>query len=281
MAPRAKTGVRALTSKVTALPERFVREIWDQSAAVRIGQRLGITEGAEMRLLRQADELGLVGDDAIDYVTQQSRGRHGSYYHPASTESSRFKPGGELRGADRGVFRTPTGIAADDALGEPAFRHADDVEVRVRDPDPPRVTLTVDAAPTVGKAPSKAGRAIGGALPIIAGLDDFSVVAQDFAEEDYAFMLVHTGDALVDTIFGPYSLLLTIPTDVKTGSNSRGVFSAGLAWLGIEEKHDTQSAIEVGIQTAITTEPDGSDAAHVDPLLDANVSSGVGGSRAY
>jgi len=292
MAPKGKTGVRALTSKVTALPERFMREIWDKSAAVRIGQKLGITEGAELRLLRQADELGLVGDEAIDYVTNQSRGRHGSYYHPAFEEppdsQKRFRsqtnyqlrPGGELRGAEKGVFRTPTGVAADDALNEPAMRHADDVEVRVRDPDAPRVKMVVDDAPIVGKTPAKAGKTAGNVLPVVAGLDDFSVVGQDLLEEDYAFALVHTGDAIVDSVFGPYSLLITVPTDLHTGANTRGVFSAGLAWLGIEEKVDTQSAIEYGIQTAIMSEADGN-FREIDTLQDSNISYGVSGSRAY
>jgi hypothetical protein len=222
----------------------------------------------------------MVGDEAIDYVTSQSRGRHGSYYHAASSESTRLRPGGELRGAEKGVLKAPTGVAADDVLNEPAMRHADDVEVRVRDPDAPRVKMVVDDAPTLGKAPAKAGKTAGNVLPFVAGADDFSVVAQDIAEEDYAFALVHTGDALVDTIFGPYSLLITVPTDLATGSNTRGVFSAGLAWLGIKEKVETQSAIEYGISKAITSEVDGQ-WDEIDKLQDSNISYGVSGSRAY
>lgn len=219
---------------VMAVGKRAFTNVYENSPGFNVLRKLGYGSTQEERILREADRLGLTGRKAADYLTDQSTGRLGRYAYGT-------KPGmgGDL--VQTGSGRAPT-THARRGTGNAVKTAADDV---LKD-----VMAEADTTTKVGKfsgATEFLGKGMKGVtktLPIVAGIDDASVVVQDIAEGDLTGALLHTGDAIIDTFIGPFSLLATVPTASSTGAKPRGVVSSAAAWLGIEESKDTDSLID-------------------------------------
>ena len=219
---------------VMAVGKRAFTNVYENSPGFNVLRKLGFGSTQEERILREADRLGLKGAKAAEYLADQSTGRLGRYAYGT-------KPGmgGDL--IQYGTGQAPTTHGAR-GTGNIIKTAADDV---LKD-----VMAEADTTTKVGKFSGtskvlgKGLKSVTKTLPIVAGIDDASVVVQDIAEGDVTGALLHTGDAIIDTFIGPFSLLATVPTASATGAKPRGVVSSAAAWLGIEESKDTDSLID-------------------------------------
>lgn len=201
----------------------------------RILRKAGISFSGEQELaaLKQADAKGLKGQKAIDFVSETTAARFGTHYYPDN-----IKTGGELVTGKTGTAPQSTKTPKTDVTKVPSA-------------DAPKVPTT-DVAPgsKISKYFGKGTKFIGKSLPVVAGLDDASVVLQDIKEGDVTGAVLHSGDAAIDFFLGPVSLLVTVPTNYWKDDDSpevRGFFSTIAHWVGIEEEVKTSSAIEHGV----------------------------------
>lgn len=229
---------------------RAFTNVFENSPGFRLLERMGISPPTqELRSLRAAAEEGLTGQKAVQKLQSDTTGRAGKYAY--ATDPGK---GGDLvrQNMDK-TFKT----GSQEILTTHATRGTGNTpKVTIEDVRPDvikdsKVPTYEKGNPTLSKAKQSSADILGKstkrtlqALPVIGGLDDASVVVQDVLEGDVTGAILHTGDAIVDTFIGPFSLIATIPTNSATGADSRGLFSAGAAWLGIEESTASTSAIE-------------------------------------
>lgn len=101
--------------------------------------------------------------------------------------------------------------------------------------------LMLPASKSIGKKFMKGAFT---ALPIVAGLDDASVVLEDISEGDVAGAAMHSADAVIDFFFAPISVPIALGIQYGvTGKENRGLVSGLLSIADIGESKRSEGLI--------------------------------------
>lgn len=199
-------------------------------------RRLGFAD-PETRLLRKikTEFPGLTPLQYRDKLTNMSDGRFGTFTYTT-------KPG---QGGDIIRGNTDKFLTSDARRGKGDLNRVKGTDLDIDFEKGKIKDVPVNSGVTGLSENKKLGKFLGltgKTLPVVAGVHDAFIVADDIKQGDWLGALMHGGDFAIDTITGPLSLLATIPVAAMTGEEPQGFVSALGALVGITESDDSSEA---------------------------------------